>query len=143
MRVYEFTKLDRIPYLLNGLRILGTFSLVCFAWIFFRASSIKDAMWVITHLVPGIRTWLTTGSTAVFSAQSYYPFPGSTYDHIVVVFAIIILEIGHFLQRRESARIVLMRWPLVVRWAIYFALLFVILAFGKFDEGPQFVYFQF
>ena len=143
MRVYEFTKLDRVPYLLDGLRILGTFTLVCFAWIFFRASSIKDAMWVVTHLVPGIRTWLTTGSTAVFSAQSYYPFPGSTYDHIVVVFAIIILEIGHFLQRRESARIVLMRWPLVVRWAIYFALLFVILAFGKFDEGPQFVYFQF
>ena len=143
MRVYDVTRLERVPYLLDALRMIGTFSLVCFAWIFFRASSLKDAMWVITHLVPGIRTWLTTGSTSVFSAQSNFPFPGSTYDHIIALVAIGVLELGHYLQRQGSVREMLTQKPAMLRWVIYFALIFTILAFGKFDEGPQFVYFQF
>ncbi|MBJ6723167.1 MBOAT family O-acyltransferase [Geomesophilobacter sediminis] len=43
-------------WVLKTWQILVTFNLVCFAWIFFRASSLEDAIYVISHVasdVPG------------------------------------------------------------------------------------------
>ena len=37
---------------LNGVKIIFTFALVCFAWIFFRANSVTDAIYAINHLMP-------------------------------------------------------------------------------------------
>ncbi|MDR1558431.1 MAG: MBOAT family protein, partial [Clostridiales bacterium] len=34
-----------------------TFLLVCLAWIFFRAKNISDALFILTHLLSGVRRW--------------------------------------------------------------------------------------
>src|SRR5438552_8407924 len=36
--------------LATAIRWAITFALVCFAWIFFRANSVSDALYVLTHL---------------------------------------------------------------------------------------------
>lgn len=36
-------------------QIFVTFNLVCFAWIFFRASSLKDAMYIVSNMLNGVK----------------------------------------------------------------------------------------
>ncbi|MCI0552862.1 MAG: hypothetical protein L0287_18075, partial [Anaerolineae bacterium] len=43
----------RLSPVLDGISLLTTFGLVCFAWIFFRAATISDAAYVTTHLFSG------------------------------------------------------------------------------------------
>jgi alginate O-acetyltransferase complex protein AlgI len=40
--------------LVTGLKIFATFNLICFTWIFFRANSLSDAMYIIGHLFVGL-----------------------------------------------------------------------------------------
>ncbi|SEI99478.1 D-alanyl-lipoteichoic acid acyltransferase DltB, MBOAT superfamily [Dyadobacter koreensis] len=108
-------------------RGLLTFSLVTFAWIFFRANSIHDAFTLIGNLRSfGEAPFLGNGInqfahcllalTLLFSIEycmEYYP------------------EFTLFNNRRI--------W---VRWGSVVALLFIILVFGVFNGG-QFIYFQF
>jgi len=42
----------------------ATFNLVCFAWIFFRANSMEDSWYVVTHIFSGIRA--STGLVQLF-----------------------------------------------------------------------------
>ena len=46
-------RLDRVPGLLPGSRLAITFALTCFAWIFFRANTLDDAL-VVAGVVPGM-----------------------------------------------------------------------------------------
>lgn len=43
----------RYSHALDGISLLSTFGLVCFAWIFFRAASIPDAFYITSHLFSG------------------------------------------------------------------------------------------
>jgi len=44
-------KLDKAPFLYKALKIITTFVLVDIAWIFFKAESISDAVYIITHFI--------------------------------------------------------------------------------------------
>jgi D-alanyl-lipoteichoic acid acyltransferase DltB (MBOAT superfamily) len=52
------TRLDGLPRLKSAFAVLTTFSLVTFAWIFFRAESLRDALYIIRHLVSGWPSYL-------------------------------------------------------------------------------------
>jgi D-alanyl-lipoteichoic acid acyltransferase DltB (MBOAT superfamily) len=41
---------EHVPHLVKQ---LATFGFVCFAWIFFRAGSLSDATWIISHIFTG------------------------------------------------------------------------------------------
>ena len=45
--------------------------------------------------------------------------------------------------RKRDLTAAVFRLPLAARWAVYFALLFVLILFGKYNESPSFIYFQF
>ncbi|MBF0483583.1 MAG: MBOAT family protein [Candidatus Omnitrophica bacterium] len=49
--------LDQLPYLHNLIRVGCTFALICFSWIFFRASSLSDAVWLIKHMFSWGNGW--------------------------------------------------------------------------------------
>src|ERR1700722_6308236 len=51
-RVSQALHLDRLPRLLTTAKVLLTFSLVTFAWIFFRANNLGDAWFIARHLLP-------------------------------------------------------------------------------------------
>ena len=53
--------LKRVPLLHAALRTLVVFALVCFAWIFFRANSLSDAMYIVSHLTVGWENLLHAG----------------------------------------------------------------------------------
>lgn len=127
-------RLDRVPLLHKGLQGLITFSLVSFAWIFFRANTITDAFYIVQHLFTGIRNWSLPQTLALLDVDHFSLHVG--------IIAIMIMEAVHWLQRDGSVREKVSRYPLVVRWAFYYALLLFILIFGAFGS-QEFIYFQF
>jgi alginate O-acetyltransferase complex protein AlgI len=131
-RLTAITGLDRIPSFQKFLRVLITFLLVTLAWIFFRANTISDAFYIVSHLFTG---W---GS----SPRVTFSFTVAPFELLVATGSIMILEIAHLLQRRGSIREMLTHKPLWVRWALYYGAITAILLCGNFGS-KQFIYFQF
>ncbi|HVV55394.1 MAG TPA: MBOAT family O-acyltransferase [Mucilaginibacter sp.] len=109
-------------------RTLFTFLLICFSWIFFRASSLKDAVTVIKRIA-------TTHGPLTYESDNtllVYPFIG-----------ILILLIIEFDQERNHgvSSFFHSKSP-AIRMATYSFILIIILMIGVFDGG-QFIYFQF
>ena len=121
------------PQILTGLKIFFTFNLVCLAWIFFRANSISDALYIIQHLFV----------TAEINASLYDLMPSGWYDWLIAMLAIFLMEVVHYNQRKYgSVREVVRRQPVWLRWSVYYALIVVIFMFGKFGAG-EFIYARF
>ncbi len=131
-RIAEGSGIARYPRLHGALKIFITFHLTAFAWIFFRANSMGDAVHVATHLFssgPG-------GAVAFPKAFS------NAADLGVAVAAILVLEAVQRLQERGRIREMLAEKPLWMAWAASYAAVFAILLFGVFRKTP-FIYFQF
>jgi uncharacterized membrane protein (DUF106 family) len=108
--------------------------LVCFAWIFFRANNISDALFIISHLFTG---W------GNFGAGALAPFLGSLKFKLVVgVVSIAILLLVHLLQGERNLTDWLSERRMRLRWSFYYAMILAILLFGHFGS-KEFIYFQF
>ena len=117
------------------------FVLVAFAWIFFRAESIKDAFGYIARIFTNFNPW-NLFNESIFTL-------GLDRREFTVLFAAIILvivisvlkykknvEIGIFLEKQN----------LWFRWAAFIALAIVILVYGKYGmefDSAKFIYFDF
>lgn len=128
-------QLQRVPRLASLLQIAGTFGLVCFAWIFFRARTTADAFLIVAHLPSGWGQALSSGRLGMSLSLD---------EVAVAAAAILIMEMVHLLQQRGSVRAMIAVQPVWLRWAIYTAAVTVIVLFGKiYDQPQQFIYFQF
>ncbi|MBA4369086.1 MAG: membrane-bound O-acyltransferase family protein [Desulfobacterium sp.] len=121
--------LHHIPGVWRGFQILITFHLVLFAWIFFRANSLTDAMYIISHLFSS------------FDFQ-YDQLGLDGFEFKIAILFLLIMEFTHILQEKDSVRKQLSKKPFMTRWSAYYLLVMTILLFGNFGESP-FVYFQF
>lgn len=115
----------------KAIMLVSTFVLTCLAWVVFRANSMGDAAYVVTHLARG---WdFQQIKTTQFLLRQ---LP-------VAVAAILVLEIGQLLaQSSLSVTSVLGRWPRPARWAAYAAFVMLVVLFGVY-RNTQFIYFQF
>lgn len=117
----------------RGLRIFATFNLVSLAWIFFRANSLSDAIYIIQHLFVNMEI-----QPSLFSIV-----PGGWYEWMVALLAILLMEVVHWLQIKNiGPRAVIRRQPIWFRWSVYYGLVIVIFIFGKF-EAVEFIYSRF
>jgi hypothetical protein len=107
----------------------ATFSLVAFAWIFFRAENFSHA---------------TSYIEAMFSI-SLFSIPEILTPKITMVYTLLlipILLVTEWLQRGELHGLSIERLRRPERWIIYTTVLIMIVTFGKFGES-EFIYFQF
>lgn len=141
-RLREFSRSNLQKAALNVFLITLTFSLTCFAWIFFRANTVEDAFYVVSHLFDGFGN-LPHDLLSPQFVKLQIMFGRDKWDFIFAWVGIAILIITHYLQRHESGRTILNRQKTAIRWTFYFALVSVILFFGAFNESQQFIYFQF
>ncbi len=115
--------------------IAVTFILVTFAWIFFRAASISDALYICTHMF--------TGWDGFFRGNFMAKVPlEMRYDLIIGLFGIFIMETVHIIQSMKSPGAILIRLPAAIRWIVYYAFVLSILFFGEMGSRT-FIYFQF
>jgi D-alanyl-lipoteichoic acid acyltransferase DltB (MBOAT superfamily) len=134
-RLVRVCGLDRHPAAHRALSTAVIFALVCFAWIFFRATSIHDAIYIARHLfaVP----FLPEGGL-----RGLFDIELDGFEFSIALIAIAILELGQRLQQGRSIGAELAARPLLVRWVAYYALVIGILVFGVFSQ-QEFIYFQF
>lgn len=110
-------------------KILLTFHLVCFAWIFFRASSLGDALTVVERIATG------AGAGAV-------PPGLSIIDLVLSLGGIAALQVVHLVQRKHPDRTWLAERAAYVRWPLQYLLVLSIILLGVYESHP-FIYFQF
>jgi D-alanyl-lipoteichoic acid acyltransferase DltB (MBOAT superfamily) len=122
----------RLPaWLTAAASVLLTFHLIAFAWIFFRAASLKDAVTVITRIHAALPR------LGVLARN--YNWTGEFGLAVVLVAFLISVEV---LDERIGVRAVLARWPVAVRWGAYYGLMAALLVLGVWGLN-RFVYMQF
>lgn len=116
------------------LQTATTFALICVSWVFFRAVSIDHAVEILVR------------SVTTFGAAGLDPLAGITrftrLDLLVVSGAFLVLEAGQYAQAHKDLGQRVAGLPRPVRWAGYYAMLFVLLWFGI-HGATDFIYFQF
>ncbi|MBI3852531.1 MAG: MBOAT family protein [Verrucomicrobia bacterium] len=135
-------KTFKFPRLPSVLKVFLTFGLVNITWIFFRASSLHDATYILTHL-------LTRDESGAFFALAHPDPHGlpSTYlglAHWKFLCSVCLVPFLFFAEWliANGAVARLKRAPVWVSWPVYYATAFAIIVFGVF-ETHQFIYFQF
>jgi D-alanyl-lipoteichoic acid acyltransferase DltB (MBOAT superfamily) len=122
--------------LLAAGRLGLTFLLVCYAWIFFRAGSLQDALYIGTHVFAGI------GTTAVqllhHNAASLRGFTGGASNLAIACAALVALLVFEHFQRRGKE---LFTQP-ALSWGFMAATLLLIINLAPAQQVP-FIYFQF
>lgn len=111
------------------LGVIITFHLVCFGWIFFRASSVKTVADILNQI-----------------AYNFHPeiFPQFVAGYKGVFVMMIIGYVSHFVPSRvvNQTREAVTEAPLVVQAAIMAIMIFVMIQFKSAGVQP-FIYFQF
>ena len=116
------------------LATLMVFAFCNFAWIFFRADSLRDAFYVIKRIV------LIPGNMDSFLGSRL----GLTRFKLAELgFAIGLLTIFDFISLKQNIISLVSKQNLVVRWAIYLILIWSILIMMPTSGTTEFVYFQF
>lgn len=110
----------------NVIRMIVTFCVVSFAWIFFRAENFGDATLIVEKIFTSRGHAFTDPDTMVYA-----------FVFLVLVFVV------DFLQEFCGGKLKLVNnRNIVVRWITYVVLISMILMFGVLDGG-SFIYFQF
>lgn len=133
--VAESIGLIRFPLVHKATGGIITFGLICLSWVFFRANSVNDAMYIIANMFSNIRlSYQDVISTNLGSTK---------YDVVVGTIALIILFGVEWMQRHQSIFALIAPRPTYQRLTIYFMLIMFIVMFGIFNVQQQFIYFQF
>jgi len=139
LRVNIYSKLGLIKNSISYkiLFSLITFTIVSFAWIFFRANNFKDAM----HIVNG----LFENNYIILFTSNLYKLGLIRSELIILAISIISLLIFEILNRRNNIQVILNRQPMFFRWITYLLIVFVLIIFGIYGDNDtsQFIYFQF
>lgn len=139
-RFVGLTRLDRVPAVHRGLQVTLTLIPVCFAWIFFRANSIGDAVFIVSHLSDG---WSILLDRKLVGDTLYGILGHAEYGHayLAVVWPAAIASMMVF-EHRQNPRELFAGWPWWIRWPSYYALLIAMLLLSP-TEQAAFIYFQF
>jgi D-alanyl-lipoteichoic acid acyltransferase DltB (MBOAT superfamily) len=138
------------------LRVAAIFVLVCFAWVFFRAGSLPDAVLILkkftalpaelaeyarrlpeTGLITSVRNAFCLGKEVAIPIANF----GIRACGLSFVFITVLLAVSFWTRRRAGTDMV-KALPPAIRWAGYYALVLAILL-GLPAESSQFIYFTF
>jgi len=162
-RLSALTRLDKLPRLKTALSTLTIFALVSFAWIFFRANSLDNALYIVKHLTTGWGYFLRH-SSSILQSGAQQSASGGVYAMVNAFFqitalvttesrtaiALTILALGmllaiELLQFHGDFLEGLNQQPVYVRQFAYACLIVIILVLGVSYIGTEqaFIYFQF
>ncbi|MBP7737014.1 MAG: MBOAT family protein [Spirochaetes bacterium] len=126
------TRKEMFPRFLEGLKkavmIIITYHLFVFGGIYFRAKTMADGWYMLTHF------W----GTNFIQLPLFFGLQEFGFMLLLVVFLCVV---NYIQESRGSIREMIRKRPLVVRWALYY--LMVMSIFAGMLKTAQFIYFQF
>ncbi len=142
-KIAHATGITKLPYLYNFLKIVTTFSLVSFAWIFFRANNVYEAYYITTHLFSGLGEFLANSMDLAY-LHSILGQLGVSRNELILAFLFIgVLETVQYIQEYTNITDTFSIQPVWFRWTTYYILTAMILFYGAFNTTQEFIYFQF
>lgn len=122
-------------------RVLITFILTCFAWIFFRAKSIGEAGYYIRNMFTKWNPW-------VIFDESLFGFGLDRREVGILLFAILLLLAVDIIRvvKKETFGAFMMRQNLWFRYAVMIFLVVSIIVYGEYGvnfDSAKFIYFDF
>ncbi len=139
-RIVAITHLKQVPWLRHIVQVLLTCVLITIAWVFFRANSVSDALYILTHMYSSNLQVITDGTLARLGLNPYELITVFCSFVIVWVFDYLIVEKNVPLLQKITSL------PLVLRWLLYYGLIFVIVIFGHYGgtyNASDFLYYKF
>lgn len=130
-KITKRTGIDKFPYINKMVKVFCTFNLICFSWIFFRASSFTEAVTIIKRIFMDFSLKIDIGRAGV-----------SRYQLALGCGVIFLLLAVQLFQRNRKIINELNNRPVAYRWVIYYSALIFIIIFGVFNTS-SFIYFQF
>ena len=131
-RFLIWSGLHKLSMLRNLAEITTTFTLVTFAWIFFRASNLHEAFYIISHLFSGLKRDISPLLHSSNFTESFL---------LLSAFILFIWFIRVY-KKTDGFITYLSTQPTLIRWAVYSILALLIMNRGVTTEVP-FIYFQF
>lgn len=128
-RFNTWAGITRLPFLHNLFQVLTTFVLASFAWIFFRAASFDDAMYIIGNIF----------TIETLENLNLFHFEADMYLSLFLILFLIGVEV---LEEKGRISGWLKLSPAYVRWGVYGAGLAAMVILGVW-ESADFIYFQF
>ena len=107
-----------------------TFQLWTVSMVFFRADSLKGA-WNIFMAIGehgASRSW-----APVYHEKTLW----------VLALSVALMEVAHWAQARGRIAALLYSKPIVLRWAVYYAAVLMILLYNNLHGPQEFIYFKF
>lgn len=119
-----------LPSLKDFFKIIFTFVMVVFSWIFFRSENITHAFEIINHIF----------SKSLFTIPEFEGIKKSIYLYLLLIFFISIEWIGR--RNEHTLESLGLKWNFFTKWCFYAFIIFLIGLFMQTEETP-FIYFQF
>jgi len=137
-----------LPPLVYSYLCLGfMLSFIVFVDVFFRASTMSDALYIIPHMITGTVRDLVDLKNAGFSLGAikgmFAGLGAPKWDIALAMVLIVFLELVQLVQARIVIREALRPRPTWQRWSLYYAMGVLFLLLGAFNNSVQFIYFQF
>lgn len=114
-----------------------TFTLLCFTWIFFRANTLEDAIWVISRLFWDASRPLNYLQTAIVCLEL------SPIVAIGMTLSVVLLGIYDHAALKCDVITEFSKQKCFIRWPVYVLLLVIIALFAPKGVATEFIYFQF
>lgn len=128
------SKYKILPFKLPGfLSMIWTFSIVCFAWIFFRANNVHDSFTIIRNLFDFRHSFID--EIKQMTGADQYNFALG----IPLIVLLILFEKGWEIPKTQH----LFYTSIIFRYLCYLVLIILIAMFGVFVSQSSFIYFQF
>jgi D-alanyl-lipoteichoic acid acyltransferase DltB (MBOAT superfamily) len=118
-------------WLLTVWQVFVTFHLVCFSWIFFRAQSLTDAWYVVTHLFAGVSN----------TRSLLLRYGERELTTIVLVLGVCLAAL--LIKQRIEWFDYLKAKPFALRWLFYMGFFYTLIFYGSSATSGGFVYFKF
>lgn len=114
-----------------------TFLLLCFTWIFFRANSLQDAVWILSRLFWDIERPLNYLQTGIVCLGI------SPIVAIGMTLSVVVLAAYDLASQRGDVINALSRQKFFIRWPVYVLFLVIIALFAPKGVATEFIYFKF
>lgn len=140
LAISEKMGLDRNVFSNKLLKVIVTFALVDFSWIFFRAGSFTAALTMIKNMFAEFNPWVLTDGTL-------FKLGLDSADMFVLLVSLGVLFVMSVLKYKGmNIRQTLAKQGIWFRYFVYLAGIFAVLVWGIYGpayDASQFIYFQF
>ena len=123
-----------------------TFCLVSFAWIFFRANGIGEALMFVKGMIPGVNAAAPLAGMVVSESAMLGISVMEWWVAVISMALLVILDVYAYKRNDVVPVLVAEKWGVAGRTVLLTALIFVVLIFGKYGSGEEirsFMYMQF